>query len=217
MSHNLFICGMTHFVAVWICGSMNKYIHMTHISCMPYKQKWFISHVNSLRDMTYSYVIWLIHMWHDSCHIWECWRYEYVMCSHSYVTWVMSHGTHDIFIMLAVWICHMSCVRHMGMLAVWICHVFHTNINQSYHAWIGYVTWLIQMSYVCCNVLQRVAASERIKLDMGICTHTTAHHWRYVTWLIHMSFEAFTRDVTQSHVTWLIYISHTHRNESCRI
>jgi len=158
------------------------------------------------RGMTHSYVMYVIHIWHDSfmccithsCVTWLTYTWHDFLwdMTHSYVTWLI-HLWYDSFM------CGMtdSCVT-------WLIHVWYDFIWDMTHS---YVTWLIHMwhdSFICGMTHSCVIWLIHMRHDTFMCDMTHS----YMTWLIHMWHDSFIRDTFICDMTlqdsWLIHVWH---------
>jgi len=168
-------------------------LYVQHDSCIC--TIWLIH----MREMTHSYVTWLIHMRHDSF-IWDM--------THSYVTWLihmcnttLASVLYDSFICATqllhlydmthfMWDIRRSYVWHDSFICVtWLIHICDMTHSYVRHGSFICVTWLIHT----CDMTHSYGRHDsfiRVTWLIHMCAMTHSYVWHdsfiCATWLIHM-------------------------------
>jgi len=181
---------MSHVIYEWVMSRWDRFVNAC-IQC----------HDSFVRDITRSYVTWLIHKWHDS--------FIYDMTD-SCVTW-LRHMTHSC----VIWRIHMWCGIQNGTLAhvhlrnehastTWLIRAWHDSDIWRIRAWhdasIGDMTHSHVMWHAEWNT-RTCAPQKRARVN--------GHHSRrHVALHAHLRYMTLIYDMPPSHVPWLIHMSH---------
>ena len=205
MIHVTYEC-VTYYV------NMSLYIGMIRVTYV--RHHVWMSHVtyegvmSRMCDVTYSYVKWFIHMWHDS----------FIRdMTHSDVT-RLTHMWHDSFIrdMTDSYVWHDSSICDViHSYVTWLIHMWHDPfICDMTHSYVTYVTWFIHtcdMTDFCVIFLIHIrndATYTTWPIHMYDMAHTYVWYGSFIclAWLTHMWYSDMMRCIQHDPficVTWL--------------